>query len=103
MQSAEREDGRRYAAWFRTSTLHAAFMCSLRRGLPTSAIQLSPFFETCEREILKLVYEKEDLLVSHQGKDKNYNFYKVAGVVTALGGKGEHFREMAVDIKTNLP
>jgi NADH-quinone oxidoreductase subunit I len=104
MQSAEREDGRRYAAWFRINFARCIYCGLCEEACPTSAIQLSPFFETCEREILKLVYEKEDLLVSHQGKDKEYNFYKVAGVVTALGGKGEHFREdPPVDIKTNLP
>jgi NADH-quinone oxidoreductase subunit I len=29
-----------------------------------------------------MVYEKEDLLVDHSGKDRDYNFYRYAGVVT---------------------
>jgi len=65
---------------------------------------LTPFFETCERDILKLVYEKQDLLVDHSGKDHEYNFYKYAGVATGVGGKGEHFREdEPVNLKSNLP
>jgi NADH-quinone oxidoreductase subunit I len=71
---------------------------------PTSAIQLTPEFENCEKEILALVYEKKDLLVDHQGKDKEYNFYKYAGVATAAGNKGEHIKEQRpVNIKSNLP
>jgi len=67
-------------------------------------LPLDPYFETCERDILKLVYEKEDLLVEHGGKDEEYNFYKYAGVVTEVGGKGAHEREdKPVDIKSNLP
>jgi NADH-quinone oxidoreductase subunit I len=54
--------------------------------------------------ILDFVYEKEDLLVDHQGKDKEYNFYKYAGVTTEVGGKGEHIQEDApVNVKSNLP
>ena len=34
-----------------------------------------------------LVYEKEDLLISGQGKYHGYNFYRVAGV--SIGGKGK--------------
>jgi NADH-quinone oxidoreductase subunit I len=65
---------------------------------------LTPYFETCERDILKLVYEKEDLLVNHGGKDKEYNFYKVAGVVSKAGAKGEHaLEEKPVNVKSNLP
>jgi NADH-quinone oxidoreductase subunit I len=52
---------------------------------------------------LKLVYEKEDLLVNHGGKNNEYNYYKFAGV-TALGDKGTHIQESKpVDVKSNLP
>ena len=65
---------------------------------------MTPHFETCEREILKLVYEKEDLLIDHCGKDTEYNFYKYAGVKTDIGGKGEHVKEdKPVNVKSNLP
>lgn len=104
MQSAEREDGRRYAAWFRINFARCIFCGLCEEACPTSAIQLTPYFETCERDILRLVYEKEDLLMNHGGKDKEYNYFKVAGVVSRVGGKGEHAREeRPVNVKTNLP
>jgi NADH-quinone oxidoreductase subunit I len=65
MQSAEREDGCRYAAWFRINFARCIYCGLCEEACPTSAIQLSPMFETCEQEILTLVYEKEDLLVDH--------------------------------------
>jgi NADH-quinone oxidoreductase subunit I len=104
MQSDEREDGRRYARWFRINFARCIYCGLCEESCPTSAIQLTPYFETCERDILKLVYEKEDLLVEHGGKDKEYNFYKYAGVVTEVGAKGTHIKEdKPVDIKSNLP
>ena len=104
MQSDEREDGRRYASWFRINFARCIYCGLCEEACPTSAIQLTPYFETCERDILKLVYEKEDLLVEHGGKDKEYNFYKYAGVVTEVGDKGTHVKEdRPVKIKSNLP
>jgi NADH-quinone oxidoreductase subunit I len=104
MESAEREDGRRYASWFRINFARCIYCGLCEEACPTSAIQLTPFFETCEKDILKLVYEKEDLLVDHQGKDNEYNFYKYAGVVTGVGGKGEHIKEEEpVNVRNNLP
>jgi len=104
MQSAEREDGRRYAAWFRINFARCIYCGLCEEACPTSAIQLTPMFETCQRDILKLVYEKEDLLVDHGGKDPDYNYYKHAGVVTAVGGKGEHIGEdKPVNIRSNMP
>jgi NADH-quinone oxidoreductase subunit I len=104
MQSSEREDGRRFAAWFRINFARCIYCGLCEEACPTSAIQLTPMFETCEQDILKLVYEKEDLLVNHGGKDPDYNFYKHAGVVTAVGGKGEHLGEKKpVNIRSNMP
>ena len=104
MQSVAREDGRRQAAWFRINFARCIYCGLCEEACPTSAIQLTPDFETCERDILKLVYEKEDLLVDHGGKDPDYNFYRHAGIVTALGAKGEHIgEEKPVDIRTNMP
>jgi NADH-quinone oxidoreductase subunit I len=52
---------------------------------------------------LKLVYEKEDLLVNHGGKDNEYNFYLHAGVAM-VGDKGTHLNEKKpVNLKSNLP
>jgi NADH-quinone oxidoreductase subunit I len=104
MQSAEQKDGRRFASWFRINFARCIYCGLCEEACPTSAIQLTPHFETCERDILKLVYEKEDLLVNHGGKDKEYNFYQYAGIVSNVGGKGEHIKEeMPVNIKSNLP
>jgi len=104
MQSAEREDGRRYAAWFRINFARCIYCGLCEEACPTSSIQLTPMFETCERDILKLVYEKEDLLVNHGGKDPDYDFYRHAGVVTAVGGKGEHIGEdRPVNVRSNMP
>jgi NADH-quinone oxidoreductase subunit I len=104
MQSAEREDGRRYAAWFRINFGRCIYCGLCEEACPTSAIQLTPDFEICNREILSLVYEKEDLLVDHGGKDKEYNFYQHAGVVTDMGDKGTHIQEKKpVNVKSNMP
>ena len=104
MQSAEREDGRRYAEWFRINFARCIYCGLCEEACPTSAIQLTPHFETCEPDILNLVYEKEKLLVDHQGKDQEYNFYKVAGIATGVGGKGEHRKESKpVSVRSNMP
>ena len=104
MQSAERDDGRRYASWFRINFARCIYCGLCEEACPTSAIQLTPHFEACKANILNFVYEKEDLLVDHQGKDKEYNFYRYAGVTTKVGGKGEHIQEDApVNVKSNLP
>jgi NADH-quinone oxidoreductase subunit I len=104
MQSAEREDGRRYAAWFRINFGRCIYCGLCEEACPTSAIQLTPDFEMCKPDILSLVYEKDDLLVDHGGKDREYNFYQYAGVVTNVGDKGTHIgEEKPVNIKSNLP
>ena len=92
MESAEGEDGRRYARWFRINFTRCIFCGFCEEACPTLAIQLTPDFEFCRDDPLKLVYEKEDLLVDHGGKDREYNFYRHAGV-TVLGDKGTHIRE----------
>ena len=63
-----------------------------------------PPTSSSKKDILSFVYEKEDLLVDHQGRDKDYNFYRYAGVATNYGDKGEHIGEREpVDIKSNMP
>ena len=103
MQSAEREDGRRFPRWFRINFARCIFCGFCEEACPTLAIQLTPDFETCQREILSLVYEKEDLLVNHGGKNHEYNFYRYAGV-TMVGDKGTHIREdKPINLKSNMP
>ena len=67
------------------------------------AIQLTSHFEFCDDDILKLVAEKEDLLVDHGGKNSEYNFYRYAGV-TMVGDKGTHINEeKPVKVRSNMP
>jgi NADH-quinone oxidoreductase subunit I len=103
MEGAEREDGRRFAPWFRINFARCIYCGLCEEACPTLAIQLTPFFEFCEDDILKLLAEKEDLLVNHGGKNQEYNFYRYAGV-TMVGAKGTHKNEAKpVNLKSNLP
>ena len=102
MQAAEREDGRRWAAWFRINFARCIYCGLCEEACPTLAIQLTPDFETCQYDILTLVAEKENLLVDHGGKDEQYNYYRYAGV-TMEGTKGSHVNEaQPVNLKSNL-
>jgi NADH-quinone oxidoreductase subunit I len=102
MQAAEREDGRRWAAWFRINFARCIYCGLCEEACPTLAIQLTPEFETCEYDILTLVAEKENLLVDHGGKNEQYNYYRYAGV-TMEGAKGSHVNEAKpVNLKSNL-
>ncbi|MGB5987193.1 MAG: NADH-quinone oxidoreductase subunit NuoI [Desulfobacterales bacterium] len=104
MQSAEQADGRRHAAWFRINFGRCIYCGLCEEACPTAAIQLTPDFENCRRDILSLVFEKEDLLVDHCGKNPDYNFYQHAGVATSQAAKGEHLQEAPpVNVKSNLP
>jgi NADH-quinone oxidoreductase subunit I len=104
MQAVETPDGRRCAAWFRINFARCIYCGLCEEACPTAAIQLTPDFENIQQDILKLVFEKEDLLVDGCGKDKTYNYYRWAGVATAAGGKGAHEREAPpVRVRSNLP
>ena len=103
MQSAEDGQGRRYAAWFRINFSRCIFCGLCEEACPTLAIQLTPEYEFSRTALLPLVAEKEDLLVEHGGKNRDYNYYRFAGV-TATGPKGSHENEKApVDFRSNLP
>ena len=103
MEGAEREDGRRQASWFRINFARCIYCGLCEEACPTLAIQLTPYFEFCDNDILKLVAEKEDLLVNHGGRNREYNFYRYAGV-TMVGDKGTHINEKEpVNVKSNLP
>jgi NADH-quinone oxidoreductase subunit I len=104
LQKAEKEDGRWYPEFFRINFSRCIFCGLCEDACPTYAIQLTPDFEMSEYYRQNLVYEKEDLLISGQGKYHRYNFYKVAGV--AIGGKGKGDAENEsppVDVKGLLP
>jgi len=103
MQAAEREDGRRYAAWFRINFARCIFCGLCAEACPTLAIQMSPNYEICNRDPLNLVLEKEDLLIADGGQNNEYNFYQHAGIgVTQPRGNGAE-ETPPVDVKSNLP
>ena len=103
MAAAERDDGRRYAAWFRIN-FSRCILCGLcAEACPTLAIQMSPEMLPCRRDIMDMVYEKEDLLVDGTGKDSGYNFYRHAGIGVA-GPRGCNPDEHPpVDARSLLP
>jgi NADH-quinone oxidoreductase subunit I len=104
MQAAENPEGRRYAAWFRINFGRCIYCGLCEEACPTAAIQLTPSFEHTDRDILKMVAEKDDLQVDHCGKDQNYNFYDHAGVADAIRPKGGHINESPpVNVRTNMP
>lgn len=103
MQSEERSDGRRQAAWFRVNFARCIFCGFCEEACPTLAIQLTPDFEMTSFEWLSLVAEKEDLLIDGGGKHPDYDFYQHAGTGPG-GGKGSHEGEHEpVDTLSNLP
>lgn len=103
MGAAEREDGRRYAAWFRINFARCIYCGLCEEACPTLALQLTPEFAFSGGDILGFVYEKEDLLVDHGGRNQEYDFYEHCGI----GGnskKGTHrLEEEPVDIRSNMP
>ena len=102
MESGERGDGRRYAPWFRINFGRCIFCGLCEEACPTLAIQLTPDFEFSRYDPSSLVFEKEDLLVEHGGKNREYNFYRFAGVSEG-GPKGSHAKEKPpVDPKSLL-
>src|SRR5512135_2419062 len=60
MESAEAENGRRYARWFRINFSRCIFCGFCEEACPTLAIQLTPDYEFCKNDPLKMVYEKKD-------------------------------------------
>ncbi len=103
MEGDENGDGRRYARWFRINFARCIYCGLCEEACPTLAIQLTPYYEFCDRKIINLLAEKEDLLVDHGGKNSEYNFYRYAGVLMS-GAKGSHINEdKPVNVKSNLP
>lgn len=104
LQATEDEHGRRYPEWFRINFSRCIFCGFCEEACPTYAIQLIPDFEMAEYERANLVYEKEHLTISGQGKYPGYHFYKVAGLAIGGKGKGEALNESPpVDPGSLLP
>ena len=103
MQAGERDNGRRFAVWFRINFSRCIFCGLCAEACPTMAIQMTPDYEICQRDIMELLYEKEDLLVNHCGKEPEYNFYRHAGIgITQPRGEGDGERP-PVDVRGLLP
>ena len=100
LQAANDRDGRRYAEFFRINFSRCIFCGFCEEACPTYAIQLTPDFEMGEYNRQNMVYEKENLLISGEGKYHGYNFYKVAGAAMGVKwiGEGEN-EEEPVDLK----
>jgi len=101
LQAAENEDGRRYPEFFRINFSRCIYCGMCEEACPTYAIQLIPDFELAEYDRQNMVYEKEHLLISGEGKYPGYNFYKYAGVDMGVKSKGEGENEdPPIDIKS---
>ena len=103
MQAAETGQGRRYAAWFRINFSRCIFCGLCAEACPTLAIQMTPDFEICKRDIMDLVYEKEDLLIDNGGKDSTYNFYRHAGIGVAQPRGAGATENQPVDVRGLMP
>jgi NADH-quinone oxidoreductase subunit I len=104
LQATEDEHGRRYPEFFRINFSRCIFCGFCEEACPTYAIQMTPDFEMGEYDRSKLVYEREDLLISGSGKYPAYSFYRHAGVAIAGKDKGEAVDEQPpVDLKELLP
>jgi NADH-quinone oxidoreductase subunit I len=98
------KDGRRYPEFFRINFSRCIFCGYCEEACPTYAIQLTPDFEISEYNRQNLVYEKDDLLISGQGKQHGYNFYRVAGMAIEGKDKGQAENETPpVDVRSLVP
>ena len=104
LQATQDAEGRRYPKFFRINFSRCIFCGFCEDACPTYAIQLTPDYEMGEYQRNSLVYEKEDLLISGQGKYHGYNYYRVAGVKIHGKDKGEAENERPpVDVRSLLP
>lgn len=103
MQAAEREDGRRHAAWFRINFSRCIFCGLCTEACPTLALQMTGEYELASRELLQVIYEKDDLLIDGGGKNAEYNFYRLAGIGVAAPRGSNPGESPPVDFRSNLP
>ena len=66
MQAAEAADGRRYAAWFRINFSRCIFCGLCAEACPTMAIQTTPDYEICNRDVLKLAYRRMQQILEEE-------------------------------------
>jgi NADH-quinone oxidoreductase subunit I len=103
LEATEDEKGRRYPKYFRINFSRCIYCGFCEEACPTYAIQLLPDFELAEYDRQNMVYEKENLLISGEGKYHGYNFYKNAGVEMGVKAKGTGVsEEPPVDIRSLL-
>lgn len=95
-----------YPKFFRINFSRCIFCGLCEEACPTTAIQLIPDVELAEYKRKDMIYEKQDLLISGTGKNKNYNFFDVAGVKINkkknIDTKNHHINT-SVDIHSLLP
>jgi len=104
LQATQDENGRRYPEFFRINFSRCIYCGFCEDACPTYAIQLTPDLEMSEYRRSNMVYEKEHLLISGEGKYHGYNYYKVAGLSIGGKDKGEGIEEEPpVDIRSLLP
>ena len=104
LQATEDPSGRRYPDFFRINFSRCIYCGFCEEACPTYAIQLIPDFEMSEYRRTNMVYEKEDLLISGEGKYPGYNYYNVAGMAIGGKAKGEAMNEdPPADLRSLLP
>jgi len=104
LDATEDDNGRRYPDFFRINFSRCIYCGYCEEACPTYAIQLIPDFEMAEYDRQNMVYEKEHLLISGEGKYHGYNFYKYAGLAIKGKGKGEGENEAPpIDPKSLMP
>jgi NADH-quinone oxidoreductase subunit I len=104
LEATQDEHGRRYPKWFRINFGRCIFCGYCEEACPTCAIQLTPDYEMGEYKRTELVYEKEDLLISGEGKYHGYDYYKVAGVAVLGKDKGQgHDESVPIDVRGLMP
>jgi len=104
LEATEDEHGRRYPKWFRINFSRCIFCGFCEDACPTYAIQLTPDYEMSDYKRQSMVYEKEDLLISGEGKYHGYNFYRVAGLAIKGKDKGEAENERPpVNVRSLMP
>jgi NADH-quinone oxidoreductase subunit I len=104
LQATEDENGRRYPDSFQINFSRCIYCGLCEEACPTYAIQLIPDYEMSDYDRQNMVYEKQDLMISGEGKYGGYNYYKVAGMTIGGKDKGESESEdPPVDIKSLMP
>lgn len=104
LKKSKMKSKRWYPKFFRINFSRCIFCGLCEEACPTAAIQLSSDFELGEFKRQDLVYEKEDLLISGQGKYPDYNFYKFTGVTITGKEPGDlKHEDQPIDVKKLLP